>query len=63
MEGAVYARIDVDKEKLALSVLHGYEVQPRLDRIVTNRADLGSPRKSRQAFDLTCTTCRGSNYE
>lgn len=39
MESVVYVGMDVDKEKLAVSVLHGYEAQPRLERIVRNRAD------------------------
>ena len=39
MESVVYVGMDVDKEKLAVSVFHGYEAQPRLERIVTNRSD------------------------
>lgn len=39
MESVVYVGMDVDKEKLAVAVLRDYEPEPRLERIVRNRAD------------------------
>ncbi len=39
MESVAYVGMDVDKEKIAVAVLQDYEDQPRLQRIIRNRAD------------------------
>ena len=38
MNSVAYVGMDVDKEKIALSVLVGYESEPQVERIVANRA-------------------------
>lgn len=39
MESVAYVGMDVDKEKIAMSVVCGYEPEPRVERIIRNRAD------------------------
>ena len=39
MESVAYVGMDVDKEKIVMAVVCGYEPDPRIERVIRNRAD------------------------
>jgi len=39
MESVAYVGMDVDKEKIVMAVVCGYEPEPRIERVIRNRAD------------------------
>ncbi len=39
MESVAYVGMDVDKEKIAVALLQDYEDQPRMQRVIRNRAN------------------------